>query len=127
MSNFTALGAMVALWIANAFLTVSLDKWVRDLDESIVTGVIRGAQVSVKHRRRILQVSFVTTVAAYVAVEGALALGWMLIGRNAGVEELELLAYLFAFLNAMAAFSWPLTFAFHYRHLAGVLREAEEG
>jgi len=74
-----------------------------------------------------LQGSFVTTVAAYVAVEGALALGWMLIGRNAGVEELELLAYLFAFLNAMAAFSWPLTFAFHYRHLAGLLREAEEG
>jgi len=72
-----------------------------------------------------LQALLLTMVAAHVGIESGLVLGWILIGRNTAAEELQLLAYLFAFLNAMGAFSWTLGFPFYYRYLASILRNAE--
>jgi predicted secreted protein len=125
MSDFTTFGAMVALWIANAFLVIRIDKWVNDYTEIVLTGVVRGVRVPVGYRRRVLQTTLATNIAGQVGIASGLALGWILIGRGAAVEELQMLAYLFAFLNGVAALAWPLVFPFHYRYLESVLREAE--
>jgi hypothetical protein len=60
-----------------------------------------------------------------IAIAGVLTVGWVLIGRNASVQEFRLFAYLLAFLNALAAIGWPVTIPLFYRHLAAILRQAE--
>jgi hypothetical protein len=125
MTNFAALAVMVALMIGNGFLAVLLDRWVHHRADGIVSGVFRGVRAPVTHRRRELQVGFVTNGGGLVAMEAVLAVAWVLIGRDVRVEELKLLANLAAFLNAMMALGWSLTLPTFYRHLASLLREAE--
>jgi hypothetical protein len=125
MSDFAALGMMIALGIANSFLVVLLNRWVHHRADGIVSGAFRGVLVPVTHRRRELQVGFVIDGGGLVSMEGVLAVAWVLLGRSVSVEELKLLAYLIAFLNATMAFGWALTLPTFYRHLAAVLRQAE--
>ena len=126
MSNFVAMGVIVALFIANVFLVVTLDRWVHEIVETIVTGVVRGVQVPIIYRRRILQVNFLTTTSGIFAANAALTIGWIVMGRSATDEEAKWVAYLFAFPNAMGAAGWFFAFLLYYRHLAGILREAED-
>jgi hypothetical protein len=100
MSTFAALGMMVALMIANALVFILMDAWIQNRSDAIVSGVIRGVPVSVRHRRYLLQTRFL--------IHGA-----------------TLIAYLVAFVNATGAFGWTLLFPFWYLHLASVLRQAE--
>jgi hypothetical protein len=125
MSDFGALGVMIALGIANSFLVVLLDRWVHHRADGIVSGAFRGVGVPVTYRRRELQVGFVTNGGGLVSMEGVLAVAWVLLGRSTSVEELKLLAYLIAFLNAMMALGWALTLPTFYRHLASLVRQAE--
>lgn len=125
MSNFAAMGVIVALFIGNVFLTITLDRWVHEIVETIVTGVVRGVQVPMIYRRRILQVNFLTTTSGIFAANAALTIGWIVMGRSASFEEAKWVAYLFAFPNAMGAASWIFAFPLYYRHLAGILRGAE--
>lgn len=127
MTDFAALGAMVALAIANAFLFIFMDKWVDRNSDTISTGVVRGVSVSAKHRRYVLQIRLVLNAGTLVVVEGLLAIGWLLLGGNTSVDDLKLLAYLVAFINAVGAIGWLATLPTHYRHLAAVAREAEAG
>ena len=122
MSDFAGAGMVVALGIANAFVFAFLDKWVNGRADA-VAGSLQG--FSIKHRRYVLQMSFVLNAATLIAIASVLTVGWILIGRNASVEEFRLFAYLLAFLNAVAAIGWPVTVPLFYRHLAAVLRQAE--
>jgi len=125
MSDFAALGVIVALMIANAFLFVFMDQWVQTRSDAIVSGVIRGVHVSVKYRRYLLSTRFVINGGTLIAVTGVLAVAWALIGSKTSAEELKLLAYLIAFVNATGAIGWPVTIPFWYLRLAEVLRQAE--
>lgn len=125
MSDFAALGAMVAIGIANAFLFVFMDKWVNSRGNTIATGVVRGVRVSARHRRYVLQVRLILNAGTLIVVEGVLAIGWLLVGGNASADDLKLLAYLLAFINAVGSIGWLATLPTHYRHLAAVFREAE--
>ena len=127
MSDFVALGAMVTVGIANAFLVVFMDKWVKSRADIIASGGIQGVPVSLKRRRYMLQVDIVINSGTFIAIEGFLAIAWVLIGRSASTDDLKLLAYLMAFLDATGAIGWLVTLPTHYRHLAAVLREAETG
>ena len=122
MSDFAGAGMVVALGIANAFVFAFLDKWVNGRADAIA-GALHGFPI--KHRRYILQVSFVLNASTLIAVAGVLTVGWLLVGRNATVAEFRLFAYLLAFLNAVAAVGWPITVPLFYRHLGSVLRQAE--
>ena len=126
MSNFSAVGLILGLWIANVLLVVVLDRWQNGIVETIITGVVRGVQVPLIYRRRILQVNFLTTTSGILASEAALAIGWIVMGRSATYEEAKWVAYLFAFPNAVGAASWFFAFPLYYRHLAGILGEVEE-
>ena len=125
MSNFAGAGMVVALGIANAFLFAFMDKWVNSRADAVASGGFQGFAMPIKHRRYVLQVRFVINAGTLIAIEGVLAIGWVLIGTNASTEELRLFAYLLAFLNAVGAIGWPMTVPLLYRDLAAVLREAE--
>ena len=125
MSDFTALGAMVAMGIANAFLFVFMDKWVNSRGDTIATGVVQGVRISARHRRYVLQVRLILNAGTLIVVEGVLAIGWLLVAGNAGASDLKFLAYVLAFINAVGAIGWVATLPSHYRHLATVMREAE--
>ena len=125
MSDFTALGAMVAMGIANAFLFVFMDQWVNSRGDTIATGVVRGVRISARHRRYVLQVRLILNAGTLIVVEGVLAIGWLLVAGNAGASDLKFLAYVLAFINAVGAIGWVATLPSHYRHLATVMREAE--
>ena len=73
------------------------------------------------HRRRLLQVNFLTTTSGYIGAEAVLVIGWILMGRHAAHEEVRLVAYLFAFPNAVAVGSFFFAFPVYYRHLRGLL------
>lgn len=120
------MGVIVVLWIGNAFLVVTLDRWVHEIVETIVTGVVRGVQVPMIYRRRILQVNFLTTTSGIFAANAAIAIGWIVMGRSATYEEAKWVAYLFAFPNAVGAAGWFFAFPLYYRHVAEILRDAEE-
>lgn len=121
MSTFAALGMLVALFVANVFLLVVLDRWIDAAVETIVTGVVRGIRIPMAHRRRLLQANFLTTMSGYIAAEAVLVVGWILMGRHAAHEEVRLLAYLFAFPNAVAVGSLLLHLPIYYRYLRGLL------
>jgi hypothetical protein len=125
MSDFTALGAMVALGIANAFLFVFMDRWVNGRGDTIATGVVRGVRISARHRRYVLQVRLILNAGTLIVVEGVLAIGWLLVGGNASPGDLKLFAYLVAFIDAVGAVGWLATMPSHCRHLAAVMRESE--
>ncbi len=125
MSDFTALGAMVAMGIANAFLFVFMDQWVNSRGDTIATGVVRGVRISARHRRYVLQVRLILNAGTLIVVECVLAIGWLLVAGNAGASDLKFLAYMLAFINAVGAIGWVATLPSHYRHLATVMREAE--
>ncbi len=125
MSDLTTLGGLLALGIANGFLFVFMDKWVSDRGDTIVTGVIRGVRISAKHRRYVLQVRLILNAGALIVIEGVLGIGWLLVGGNASADDIKLLAYLVAFINAVGAVGWLATLPSHYRHLATVMREAQ--
>ena len=125
MSDFTALGAMVAMGIANAFLFVFMDQWVNSRGDTIATGVVRGVRISARHRRYVLQVRLILNAGTLIVVECVLAIGWLLVAGNAGASDLKFLAYMLAFINAVGAIGWVATLPSHYRHLATVMREAQ--
>lgn len=95
--------------------------------DTIATGVVRGVPIPAKHRRYALQVHLVLDAGTLIVVEGVLAIGWLLVGGNASADDLKLLAYLVAFINAIGAIGWLVTLPTHCRHLAAVLCEAETG
>jgi len=125
MSIFVALGMVMALFVANVFLIVVLDRWLDALAETIVTGVVRGIPIPMTHRRRLLQVNFLTTASGTLGAEAVISIAWIVMGRHAAHEEVRLVAYLCAFPNAVAVGSWLFALPVYYRHLREILGNAE--
>jgi len=122
MSDFAGAGMVVALGIANVFLYAFMDYWVNSRADAVAR-TLHGFPI--EHRRYVLQARFVINAGTLIATEGVLTVGWILVGRNASVEEFRLFAYMLASLNALAAIGWPVTAPLFYRHLAAILRRAE--
>jgi len=125
MSDFNALGALVALGIANGFLFVFMDKWVKSRAGTVATGFFEGVRMPIERRRYLLQVELVLNSGALIVIEGTLAIGWLLIGMNASGSDARLFAYLLVFIDTVAAVGWLVTFPVAYRHFASLLRQAE--
>ena len=81
--------------------------------------------ISMQRRRYMLQVDIILNSGALIVMEGILAIGWWLIARNVSGDDLKLVPYLMAFIDAVGAIGWLVTTPSHYRHLASILRQAE--
>jgi hypothetical protein len=124
MSDLTVFVAIVALAIANGFLFLFMDKWIVSRSDAIATGTFGGAGAPFKHRRYRLQVQIVLNTGTLIFILGGMATGWLIIGRKASAD-VQLFAYLTAFVNGLGAIGWLATLPTHYRHLASILRQAE--
>ena len=81
--------------------------------------------MSVKYRRVLLNLSWSMTCAMTVGTQVVLALGYIVIGRNASIEEVRLFAYLLASAAAVAALAWVVLVPFWYAHYQSTLRQAD--
>ena len=87
MSNFNSIALIIALVGVNMFIYHLIDRWFRDRTDVIETGIVRGVQVSNGHRRLLLHTSWLEAVGAQVGFHSIMAIAWLLLGRNAGTEE----------------------------------------
>lgn len=69
--------------------------------------------------------NFLTTTSGIFAAEAATAIGWIVMARSATYEEAKWVAYLFAFPNAVGAAGWLFAIPLYYRHLSGIVQDAE--
>lgn len=125
MSDFSTLEALVGLGIANGFLFVFMDKWVKNRAGTIATGWFEGVRMPLERRQYLLQVELILNSGTVIVIQGMLAIGWWLIGRSAGGNDVKLFAYLVAFIDTVAVIGWLATFPVHYRHFASILRQVE--
>jgi len=125
MSSFNSIALMIGLVGLNVPVYHLIDRWFHNRLETITTGLVRGAPVSVQHRQLLLHTSWLESVAAQVGFLSIMAIAWMLLGRNASTEEIRLLAYLCSFYVGIAAVGWIALAPFWYVRLRTVLRQAE--
>jgi hypothetical protein len=124
MSNLEVVGMIMALGIAHTYLYIYANLWLQDLNDMIVTGVVRGVAVSLKWRRLMLNVNWVTGSGLVVNFMFIFSIGYALIGQYA-VEGVKMLAYLFAFISFCGVVGWIVFTPFHYVQLRSELRGAE--
>ena len=127
MSDFTAIGMIMALATANMFVYFRLDRRLSDAWAEIATGFIRGIPVSTKVRSQRLHGDWLFTLAAGIAFQAIFAVGWLLLARNVSTEEVKLFAYMIGFIALIGLLGWTLMSPFWYSYLRSVLREAEQG
>ena len=127
MSDFTAVGMIMALATANMFVYFRLDRRLSDAWAEIATGFIRGIPVSTKVRSQRLHGDWLFTLAAGIAFQAIFAVGWLLLARNVSTEEVKLFAYMIGFIALIGLSGWTLMSPFWYSYLRSVLREAEQG
>jgi len=125
MSDFTAIGMIMALATANMFVYFRLDRRLSDAWAEVATGFIRGVPASTKQRSLRLHGDWLFTLAAGIGFQAIFAVGWLLLGRNASAEEVRLFAYMICFIASIGLSGWILMSPFWYSHLVAVLREAE--
>jgi hypothetical protein len=125
MSDFNALGLMFALGVANASLYFFQDRWIHNGADAVATGVVRGVPVSTTHRWLLLYTSWLSAVAAAVAIQVVIATGWTMMGRSLNGGDPQLFAYLASFITWAAVAGWIVLSPFWYARLAAVLRQAE--
>ena len=127
MSDFTAIGMIMALATANMFVYFRLERRLSDAWGEIATGLIRGVPVSTKVLSQRLHGDWLFTLAAGIAFQAIFAVGWLLLARNASAEEVKLFAYMIGFIALIGLSGWTLMSPFWYSYLRSVLREAEQG
>ena len=125
MSDFAQLGVIGALAVANVWLYFYMDNSIERRADGIVTAVIRGVPVSIKHRRMLLHLRWFGGMAIVVGYSGLTTTALVLIARSARSEEVALLAYLFAWFAFFAVFGSLGHGTLGDLHLRSVLQEAE--
>jgi hypothetical protein len=103
-----------------------IDRRVHAIALVVSTGVYRGTPIAVWHRRGLLQLAWMGAVSLQLGYMFMAGVGWLLFGRNASTEDLQLLAYLMAFVSFGTVVAWVVAMAFFwYGRLSSVIRQAE--
>lgn len=119
---FLALG-LVALQV----LTYNaIDRRTHAIALVVSTGIYRGTPIAAWHRFGLLRFAWFGAVSVQLAFMFIAGIGWLLFGRNASTEDLQLLANLMAFISFGGVLGWVVAMAFFwYGRLSSVVRQAE--
>jgi hypothetical protein len=120
--SIIALGAFL---VAHIYVYILMDGWMQRRSDAVVTGVIGGVALPMRHRWMILHVRWVPLVVGIISWQTVLGMLWMLIGERAADQNVGLVAYLFAFIVFASAFGWLTLAPFWYLDLRATLRQAE--
>lgn len=92
----------------------------------VSTGIYRGAPISVWHRRGLLQLAWMGAVSLQLGFMFMAGVAWLLFGRSASTEDLQLLAHLMAFSSFGTVVGWVIAMPFWwYTRLSAIVRQAE--
>jgi predicted secreted protein len=125
MSNFYAIGLIMALFIAAGFVYVYLDRTLQDRYDAIATGVIRGVPVTVEYRQLLLYTRLLPAIVVVVSMLSFWALGCLLLARNTSGEEVRLFGYLAAFIISWGVVGWIVLGGAVFFHLRSMSLQAE--
>jgi hypothetical protein len=125
MSDEYAIGLIVALAIVVTFLYVRMDAWAQTRADAIVSGIVRGAPISIADRRLRIYLRWAPAVECLLGMMAFISIGWLMIGGSVNSEEVRLFAYIASFLAGLTALAWLFIIPFWYFHLLSVLRRAE--
>ncbi|UCD23548.1 MAG: hypothetical protein JSW51_10955, partial [Gemmatimonadota bacterium] len=122
MSVLNEIGLNLAILIPYVLLTVLVDRWIQHRSDAIVSGVVRGVTVSVKHRWSLLYMRLLPNIVVGILFHGMMALGWLIVASNMSSEEVRRFSYLMAFFASGGFALWLLLAPLWFLHLASVLR-----
>lgn len=125
MSILEEIGLNLAITIPYVLLTVLVDRWIQNRSDAIVSGVVRGVTVSIKHRWSLLYMRLLPNIVVGILFHGMMALGWLIVASNMSSEEVRRFSYLMAFFTFGGFMLWLLLAPIWFLHLVSVLRQAE--
>jgi hypothetical protein len=125
MSVLEEIGLNLAIVMPYVLLTVLVDRWIEHRSDAIVSGVVRGVTVSIKHRWSRLYMRLLPNLVVGIIFHGTMALGWLIVASHMSSEEVRRFSYLMAFFTFGGFMLWLLLAPLWFWHLVSVLREAE--
>lgn len=125
MSAFYSLALMFVVTLGNLFFYMMIERWMQSRKDVIVTGLVRGQRVSLKHRRMILVFSLSAAYAVGIGAQSFFTVGYVLLSRSAPNEDVGLFAQMYAYFSGIGVLSWVTQAPFWYSHLRAVLKEEE--
>ena len=126
MSDFNAVGLLMALGMFATCSYFFIDKLIREQGEVIVTGVLGGVPISVDNRRLIFYRYWLMPAAALVVYQILIVSGWMIMAQSATTGQVKTLTYLYAFFGSVAVLGAVYQGIVGYFHIVSVLRHAQE-
>jgi len=125
MSDFNAMGLILATFLLGGFLLIYLSKTLNQRLDTILTGVANGVRVSHKHRHLMLYSMYFQFLGSMIALSVILAVSFVQMADHVSHPGIKNLAYLAAVLVAFPGFSWSVLGTSSGLHCARVLRQAE--
>jgi hypothetical protein len=103
-----------------------IDRRTHEIAFVVSTGIYRGTPIAAWHRFGLLRLAWLGAVSVQLVFLFIAGVSWLLFGRNASTEELQLLARLMAFVSFMGVLGWMVAMPFFwYGRLSSVVRQAE--
>jgi hypothetical protein len=124
MSNFNAIGVILALLIASMFVTFYATKWSHIRSDAITTGIVRGVQISIKERWMKLFHDWLPMAFGIVIFELILAVGFLEIAENLTDDGVKLIAWLSAAAAGFSCAFWFVLGISYFANCVSILREA---
>ena len=120
--SIIALGAFL---VACIYVYILMDGWMQRRSDAVVTGVIGGAPIPMRHRWMILYVRWAPLCVAIIVWQTCIGMLWMLIGENVADKNIGLVCNLLAFMAFVSAIAWLTLCPFWYLDLRATLRQAQ--
>jgi hypothetical protein len=126
MSSEYAIVLVLGLVALQVLTYTVMDRRTHAITFAVSTGIYRGTPIAAWHRFGLLRLAWLGAVAAQITYLFLTGVGWLLFGRNASTEDLQLLGYLMAFVSLMGALACVVAMAFFwYSRLSAAVRRAE--
>ena len=125
MSDTTGIVLIAAYFFPGVYIYFLLDRMIKDRENEIVTGVVRGVDVSIVYRRLSLYTYWATVVIARLGFLPPLILAYLVTAEKVDDEGVKLLAYVAAFYTAIGLLAAMALAVMGYVHCVSVLRRAE--
>jgi len=125
MSNVTGIALIAAYFFPGVYIYVVLDRMIKDRENEIVTGVVRGVGVSTVYRRFSLYSYWAAAVIIRLGFLPPLILAYLVTAENVDDAGVKLLAYVAAFFTAIGLLGAMSAAVMGYVHCVSVLRQAE--
>jgi uncharacterized membrane protein YuzA (DUF378 family) len=125
MSDFTAMFVILGAFIAGSFVVHDLTKDANDRMDEILTGRVKGVQVSATHRTIMLYNQWLPTLSFAAGLSMLAAIVYARVGFLTSSEEIRFVAHLFGGMSGWGFFMYVILGSSTMLHCLSILRQAE--